>query len=354
MGLIDKSGSFSQYTTTTELPDDFLNNITDRIRYHAFTDIDEETIQEQSSGWVDISNMLDNKFETLGFLKEPYIAMSLRIDSRTVPAEALKRYCLIEEERIKIAQNTDFLSKVRRTEIKEQTRLQLLKRVIPASKTYDMIWNYTTGRLIFASTNAKLCDEFQNLFAKTFNIETDSIHPAMLGSDILTANKFSNNDADNFTHFEYIGSDFLTWLWHQINEQKNTFKFKDDSVQIWFDEKVVLQYGSDTDLETVTCIGDSQAMTEIKTAINENKRITQAKLFVSSDSSEWSFVLDAAYLDFKSVKTPKVILNKDDPDGTFYEKMYLLDDIIDIVNTVYSVFVIEHANKLKGKSNVKK
>lgn len=349
MGLIDKSGSFSQYTTFTELPNNFLNIIADKIKRNAFTPINEETIQERSAGWVNISNMLDNKFESLEFLKEPFIAMSLRVDTRTVPIEALKRYCLEEEEQVKTTQNIDYLSKSRCEDIKEMVKLRLLKRVIPSTKVYDMIWNYTTGRLIFASTNIKLCNEFQDKFVKTFDIETNSIHPAMIGSDILTKNKFSNNDVDNFTHFEHIGLEFLTWLWHRVDEQNNSFEFEDSIVQIWFDEKVVLQYGSDDDKETVTCIGDSQSMSEIKTALSAHKRITQAKLLVKADSGDWSFALDGAYFDFKGVKTPTVVQDKNNLDGSFYEKVYLLDNLIDIINTIYAVFVQEYAIKMKGE-----
>lgn len=348
MGLIDKSGSFSQYTTITDLPGDFLEIIADRIRHNAFVKINEDTIQERSAGWVNISNLLDNTFEDMSFLKEPYIAMSLRVDDRKVPVEALKRYCLEEEERVKTEQNIDFLPKNRRNTIKEMVKLRLLKRVIPSSKTHDMIWNYETGRLIFASTNTKLCDEFQDKFLKTFNVDTNTMHPAMVGSQLLEENGISKNIADKFTYIENAGADFLTWLWHRVNKQNNAFDFNDGTAQIWFDEKVVLQQGSSDNMETVTCIGDSQSMTEIKSALEEQKKIIQTKLVVISDDKEWSFTLDATYLDFKSLKTPKVIQDKTDPDGTFYEKIYLIEDIINIVNTIYTVFVLEYTDKMKG------
>jgi hypothetical protein len=349
MGIIDKPSSFSQYTTTTEeLPDNFLNVIADKIKSNAFQVIDEETAQERSAGWVNIFDMLDNKFDDIGFLKEPYIALSLRVDERKVPSEILKRYCMEEEKRIKATQNIDFLTKVRRDDIKEMVKLRLLKRVIPSSKTYDMIWNYGTGKLIFTSTNAKLCDEFQNKFVKTFDIETNSGHPAMTGSQILSDHNAPNNTVDTFTHFEHIGADFLTWLWHRVDTQKNSFVYNDQTAQLWFDEKVILQQGNSDNVETVTCIGDSQSMIEIKSALEEQKKIIQTKLVVITDSNEWSFTLDAAYLDFKSLKTPKVIQDKENPDGTFYEKIYLIEEIIEIINQIYTVFVLEYTDKMKG------
>ncbi|MCF8128117.1 MAG: recombination-associated protein RdgC, partial [Deltaproteobacteria bacterium] len=121
----------------------------------------------------------------LEFLKEPYIAMSMRVDERKIPATALKQYSLEAEERIKAAENLDFLPKRRRADIKEGVKLRLLKRAIPGSKVYDMVWNYSTGSVLFGCTNTKLCDEFQELFLKTFELHLLAMCPYTLGSGFL-------------------------------------------------------------------------------------------------------------------------------------------------------------------------
>ena len=91
--------------------------------------------------------------------------MSLRVDERKTPATAIKNYCLEAEEKIKAAENLDFLHKKRRADIKEGVRLRLLKRAIPSSKSHDMIWNYSTGDVIFACTNTKLCRRISGTFS---------------------------------------------------------------------------------------------------------------------------------------------------------------------------------------------
>ena len=185
MGLISGSGSFSRYRVKGELPKDFIEGLDDRIGRHTFQNLAEDSARERSSGWVNVMDMFDSRFSELEFLKEPYIAMSVRVDERKIPATAIKQYCLEAEERIKSNENLDFLAKRRRADIKEGVKLRLLKRAIPVSKVYDMVWNYTTGQVVFGGTNTKLCDEFQELFLKTFDLHLLAMCPYTLGCGFL-------------------------------------------------------------------------------------------------------------------------------------------------------------------------
>ncbi|OQY44658.1 MAG: hypothetical protein B6240_10165 [Desulfobacteraceae bacterium 4572_87] len=185
MGLISGSGSFTRYRVKGKPAENFLEGLDDKIARSAFRNLTEDSTQERSAGWVNVMDMFDNRFSELEFLKEPYVTMSLRVDERKIPATALKQYALEAEEKIKVTENLDFLPKRRKADIKEGINLRLLKRAIPGSKVYDMIWNYSTGAVIFACTNTKLCDEFQELFLKTFDLLLLAMSPYTLGSGFL-------------------------------------------------------------------------------------------------------------------------------------------------------------------------
>ncbi len=185
MGLITGSGSFSRYRVKGKPADDFLEGLADRINAGAFQNLTEESTKERSAGWVNIMDMFDSRFSRLQFLKEPYIAMSMRVDERKIPATAIRQYALEAEERIKATENLEFLPKKRRADIREAVKLRLLKRAIPSSRVYDMVWNYTTGSVLFGCTNTKLCDEFQELFLKTFDFHLSAVCPYTLAADHL-------------------------------------------------------------------------------------------------------------------------------------------------------------------------
>ena len=185
MGLIFGSGSFTRFMVDGDLPKNYLQEFPPRILRCAFRDIDEASDQERSSGWVNIMDMFDSRFATMDYLKEPCIAMSWRVDVRKVPARALLRYCREAEEKIKAAEELEYLLKPRRVEIKEAVRIKLLKRAIPRSQAFDMIWNLSTRVLIFGSNNNKLCDEFTEFFLTCFGLHLRPVFPYTVASQVL-------------------------------------------------------------------------------------------------------------------------------------------------------------------------
>jgi len=177
MGLIHGSGSFTRYVVDGEVPEDYLEEFPKRIARFAFRNIDPSSEQERSFGWVNIMDMFDSRFRAMEFLKEPCIAMSWRVDVRKVPSKALKQACREAEEKIKEAEGLEYLAKGRRQEIKDAMHRELIRRAIPRSQTYDMIWNLQTSMLLFGSTSNSLSDEFAEFFLQCFGLQLKVIFP---------------------------------------------------------------------------------------------------------------------------------------------------------------------------------
>lgn len=180
MGLIYGSGSFTRFWVKDSPPADYLEEFQKGIYRHAFRKLDEASNEERSAGWVNIMDMIDNQFEKREFYKKPYIAMSWRVDVRKVPSKVLTQYCREAENEIKKEEELQYLPKGRRQEIKQMVHLQLLKRVLPRSNTYDMIWNTDTGIVLFGAVNTQICDEFAEFFLRTFDLHLTSIFPYSL------------------------------------------------------------------------------------------------------------------------------------------------------------------------------
>ncbi|MBW2216130.1 MAG: recombination-associated protein RdgC, partial [Deltaproteobacteria bacterium] len=180
MGLISGSGSFTRYWVDNSLPQDFMEELPGKIARYAFKSLEENSFEERSIGWVNIMDILDNRFNAMEYLKEPFLAMSFRVDKRKVPQTALKQCCQEKKKKIMELEKLEFLPKMIRQDIKEDARNRLLKRAIPVSNAYDMIWNIHNGTLIFGSVNNKLCDEFAEFFLKTFDLHLQPVFPYAL------------------------------------------------------------------------------------------------------------------------------------------------------------------------------
>ena len=205
MGLISGSASLTRYWLDGTLPSNFMEELPKKIARYTFRNLEENSFEERSVGWVNIMDILDNRFTAMEYLKEPFIAMSFRIDKRKVPKTALKQYCLEAEEKIKELEHLEFLPKTIRQEIKEDAQNRLLKRAIPDSKAYDVIWDINSGIVIFGGVNNKLCDEFSEFFLKTFDLHLHPIFPYALACRLLEKEGASTDVLDGLVLLNLSG-----------------------------------------------------------------------------------------------------------------------------------------------------
>ena len=80
-------------------------------------------------------------------------------------------------------------------------------------------------------------------------------------------------------------------------------------------------------------------MHEGREAISQGKKVTSARYKIFLEDNEYSFTLDGTWLNFKTCKTPKVVFDKDDIDGTFFEKIYLLQIVVKAIDTLFTEFI---------------
>jgi len=186
MGLLSSSSSISRFRIEGEIQSTFKQDYPLQIRRYSFRELDEASETERSIGWVNIMDVLDNKFIGEEFFKDNFIALSLRIDVRRVPSNALKYYVKRAEADQKARLDKKFLSRTERQEIKERLYYQLLTRAIPRTSVYDMIWNLERQEVLFSAQNDALCGEFAELFGKTFDLTLVALFPYTIAQKHLS------------------------------------------------------------------------------------------------------------------------------------------------------------------------
>lgn len=185
MGLIRGAANLTRYRVEGTLPADYGEVFAAAIERFAFRPLSEQTDQERSVGWVNILDMLDTGFAGQSFFKEPYLALTWRMDVRSVPASALKQQCREAENRIMAAENLEFLPRPRRLELREFVRSNLLKRALPRSRVFDMVWDLPNGVVLFGCVTTKVCDEFAEFFRRTFDLGLLPVFPYLQAARVL-------------------------------------------------------------------------------------------------------------------------------------------------------------------------
>ena len=169
MGLLSRTSTFVRYSVEGELPDSFWDFAAERIAQFSFRDID-DTFDEYSIGWVTIDNMFDSSFAYGAYAFGDQIVLALRVDERKVSKSLLKKFALKEEERLKKEREVPRLSRSQRLQIKEDVRLQLIKKALPVPSVYELSWNLAENTLLFFSISTKAQSILEDFFKECFGL----------------------------------------------------------------------------------------------------------------------------------------------------------------------------------------
>lgn len=149
------------------------------------------------------------------------------------------------------------------------------------------------------------------------------------------------NLSERIKKTEFLGREFLVWLWFRSETQEGVFDLGElGTIELWLEGKMTLESDGDEYGEKVTCTGSASRLKEARFALTKNKKLTQATVRVLKGDDEWGFSLDSSWLNFTSLKPPRVMQDaKEDPDGLFYERMFLIEQPISIIDTLFSRFI---------------
>jgi hypothetical protein len=149
------------------------------------------------------------------------------------------------------------------------------------------------------------------------------------------------NVLDQARDTEFIGREFLTWLWFKSETEGGLFNISDGLTgELWIDGTLTLTSDSDDRRETVVCTGENPRLREARFALSEHKKVTKAKFRLVIGDDTWIFTLDSMWMNFKSLKGPKLLRDQgEDPDGMFYEKMGVIEQPVAAVDAVYLQFL---------------
>jgi hypothetical protein len=132
--------------------------------------------------------MLDTEWHTAPPEKGEYLVFSLRLDTRRIPPAVFKKHLAIaqREEMARLREmGKTYISRERKSELKDLVKSQLLKHFLPIPAEFNVIWNTNTQCAYFASTQAKMVDMFREYFTLTFDLHLEPLQPYQLAASML-------------------------------------------------------------------------------------------------------------------------------------------------------------------------
>ncbi|MEW6263296.1 MAG: hypothetical protein AB1641_09475 [Thermodesulfobacteriota bacterium] len=153
----------------------------------------------------------------------------------------------------------------------------------------------------------------------------------------------------------FLGLEFLTWVWYQSEINSGLLNVPGHGpVEIWFEDKMVLESGSGDARQTVTCQGRNLDLVEARTALREGKKVSQARLRLAYESREWRVTVKAEGLELTGIKPPPTLdPSEEEPDGLMgrmLERLAGLRELTGLLDCLFKQFL---ALRLTGDWNGK-
>lgn len=371
MGIISNTVSMRQYRVEGGLPQgDLFQWASELLAKHAFRSID-NTLDESSWGWVHIHEHQESGFEDPhAFLRDRYLALTLRLDQRKLPSALVKAgRAKAEEEFLEANPGFKWVPKNEKEELRERVKMALFSRILPVPSTYDAVWDTKTGTLLFASLRKKSVELFEDHFHKTFHgMRLILVHPysraeSVLSTDLLPALRIANQTtADDVVSLiednKWIGWDFLFWLMYRTRNSGSRYEInrpglleKGTPFVSYVDNRIALK-DDKQEGGKITIAGPQSRFSEARMALREDKKITEAAIYMERDEQIWKLILKGETFDFASFRCPPVKLEKDaevdeisEREAIFFERMSLLEQGLQKFDSLFSSFLQDRLGK---------
>ena len=203
MGLLSASCSFTRFRILDPVPQELWGQIPAKLKQYAIQDID-DIPEERAWDWTCFEDMLDTSWQSSPPEKGEYLSFALRLDTRRIPTAVLKKHlqlALHKEELQNREQGKKFISRERRTELRDQVRLRLLGRFLPIPAVFDVVWNTSTNLVYLASTQTKVAELFMNHFTLSFDLHLEPLTPYSLATTMLDEQAMTKLDMLQPTSF---------------------------------------------------------------------------------------------------------------------------------------------------------
>ena len=180
MGFLNASSSFTRFSIVDPVPEQLWADIPDLLKKGALLDID-ELPEMEAKGWTCFDDYLDTQWVTASPHKGEYLAFTLRIDTRRIPAGVIRKHVTLA--------------------LKEQVTLRLRQRFLPVPAEINVVWSIRRNEVWLASVQNKVIELFMQLFLDTFQLHLQQLTPSALAIQLMGEGQVETIDRIEATVF---------------------------------------------------------------------------------------------------------------------------------------------------------
>ena len=258
MGFLSGRVTFTRYRVGGASPLPFGDEVVELARQHQIGQHGSaESSDGITTGWAGGDHVLDLTIDLGKNVLNDALHMAIRIDADKIPGSLLRAYTQMEIQARAQMNPSGFATKAQKEEAKEAAKARAASEAADGRfrrhNHYPILWDGRTETLYAGTTSSSVLERLQILFRETFDRTLEPITAGNLArslaldgaddhggeSPILSMSPIALKAAeespsvawtgDDPTSLDYLGNEFLVWIWHALQNEGESIKLADGS-----------------------------------------------------------------------------------------------------------------------------
>jgi hypothetical protein len=360
MGFYSGRATFARYRVAGPAPKMFTEHHLARLAEHAAGRSRMLSGDGVEVGWAAGDHVLDTEFDFAKNVVNDQLFFALRTDTLKLPSDLLRAYYAIDLAALAKNNPSGQPSARQKREAKESARDRLEREARDGRylkrKTVEVVWDLKSNELLFGTTSVSQIDRLLVLFKQTFGHGFEAVTAGRRAYALAELhNRTRNVDDSSPSPFvpgvtptdvvwipdeasrDFIGNEFLLWLWYQCDEGSATFKVLDGSeVTVFMARTLTLECPRGmTGHETITHEGPTR-LPEAMRAIQGGKLPRKCGLTVVRHDVQYEFALHAESLAVGAAKIPPP--EEEDDRARLEARAQQVRDLVETLDLLFDAF----------------
>lgn len=328
MGFLSGRVTFARYKVAGPAPGMFGPEHLKRLAAHAAGRTKIASADGVEVGWTAGDHILDTRFELAKNVVNESLHFAMRVDTQKIPADLLRAYYQIElEARVGRGANRKPSGRQKK-EAKDAAVAKLEQEAKDGRfikrKAVPVMWDAKTNELLVGTTAVMAVDQLYSLFERSFGFGFEGLSAGRLayqlaeprqqirGVDDAAPSAFVPGVTPQETAWipdedsrDFLGNEFLLWLWYVTETDTDTIKASDDSeITVMLSRTLTLECPrGQTGHETITSEGPTR-LPESRRAIQAGKLPRKVGVTLVRHDRQYDVTLQAETLAVGSAKLP--------------------------------------------------
>ncbi|MEL6347707.1 MAG: hypothetical protein AAFV53_31665 [Myxococcota bacterium] len=143
----------------------------------------------------------------------------------------------------------------------------------------------------------------------------------------------------------HLSTEFFIWLWYASERDGGTMNLPENVgvVDVWVEERLAFRGLAEEKARAVVTGENTASSLEARAALATGKVVSQLQVHLRREEREYTATLKGVNLDLAGVKLPPHA--GEGEDGLLYERMYLYEDLMFIIQGLYRQFSRERTHE---------